>query len=102
MSENMVSCQTAVRQWGASSRVVFDASKEHYAVTHHTHGEGEVEHISKHANPKLTALLQKILTTPALRDLFDICKPMFYISWKEQAGKLTMPATASWPSRIPF
>jgi hypothetical protein len=76
--EDMVSCQTAVHQWGESNRVLFDSSKEHFAVIHHVQGEGDtfkllgvsldvklvmadaVSQIIKRASPKLTALLRTI------------------------------------------
>ena len=38
--EDLHLCQESVHQWGQQNRVVFDASKEEFAVLHHVHGEG--------------------------------------------------------------
>ena len=74
--EDLHLCQESVHQWGQQNRVVFDASKEEFAVLHHVHGEGcdfrllgpvfdaklqmhsAVQKVLGKARPKLYALLK--------------------------------------------
>ena len=41
IDENMLACQHSVHEWGKSSRVVFDPSKEHFATIHHQRARGD-------------------------------------------------------------
>ena len=74
--DDLRSTQTQAHTWGALHRVTFDETKEHFAILHHVHGEGEpfrllgpildckltmkeaVDDIAKRARPKLYALLR--------------------------------------------
>ena len=38
----MATTRESCHRWGKRNRVTFDATKEHFAVLHPTHGEGEV------------------------------------------------------------
>ena len=73
--DDLTDCQAACHQWGASRRVTFNASKEHFCILHKLHCSGEtfrllgvlvdpkltmedeIRRIRKKARPKIIAIL---------------------------------------------